>query len=313
MALAISAAEASQSTAELSFLAPLAAAAIAAGPPPPVAALLALPVIGWAIAVAAGVATQWLHGLPLAFGVLQFAVFRLGFSVSRDARLALPGMLLLIVFAVLPVVLVRAEALGAEIAWRLAANVAFGALAAAAARLALPDAVAEPTDPPARTPPVAPSVAAAALLLADLLVAWTNPPGKGALLVSVVVSLRADSVLVEHIVRARFGAALIGGASAWLAWEIIGLAPSLPVLFATTLLIAWCLARRFADGGEGAAMWLKSLNALAILLGEGLSVLFENTEERLGLRIAGVALGLAYGAVVARLLAPRARLRPLAA
>jgi hypothetical protein len=78
------------------------------------------------------------------------------------------------------------------------------------------------------------------------------------------------------------------------------------VLFATTLLVAWLLARRFVAGGPYAGIWLKSLNAYAILLGEGFSPFFEPTDERLGIRIGGVFLGVAYAALMLWLLRPSA-------
>ncbi|WP_144182541.1 hypothetical protein [Elioraea rosea] len=305
MAIAFAGAEASHASAELSFMAPLAAAAIASAPPARIAALLVLPPLAWALAIAAGFATQWLHGLPLALAVLQFAVFRFGFALARDPRRGVPSVLVLIVFSVLPVVLVRAEELATDLAWWLCVNIAIGVGAVMAARTLLPEPPAAPRSHAPRLAPVSPGIAAAALLVAVVLAAWMNPPAKGALLISVLLSLRADGAGPDAVAYARFGAALIGGGAAWLAWELLGLAPSLPVLFATTLLLAWAMARRFARGGPEATMWLKSLNAFSILLGEGTSLLFENTEERLGIRIAGVTIGLAYGAVVLWLFSPR--------
>ena len=44
---------------------------------------------------------------------------------------------------------------------------------------------------------------------------------------------------------------------------------------------------------------------MAILLGQGLSTLYEDTDERLGIRIAGVVIGLIYAALVLRLVRGR--------
>jgi hypothetical protein len=43
---------------------------------------------------------------------------------------------------------------------------------------------------------------------------------------------------------------------------------------------------------------MKSINVLAILLGEGFSVLFDDADDRISTRIAGVIVGLVYAALV---------------
>jgi hypothetical protein len=302
MAVALAWAETMPEAGQLSFLAPLCAAAIAAGPRVPPAGLAVLPLLGWALSIAAGLAVQAFSGMPLAMAALQFAMFRIGFSAAQDPRLAVPSVLLLITFSVLPIVLIRVPALAGDVALWLGTNVAVAVVTVLVVRWLLPDrpasGAAHSSGPPLRRAPIAPGIAAGALLLAVFLAALMQPPAIGAFLISVVLSLRAEVTAPGRVMRDRFGAAFIGGAAAWVGFEIVGFANSLPVLFATTLLLAWVMARRSAAGGEDATMWLKALNAYAILLGEGFSLLFENTDARLGIRIAGVTFGLAYGIVV---------------
>ena len=57
---------------------------------------------------------------------------------------------------------------------------------------------------------------------------------------------------------------------------------------------------------------MKSLNVLAILMGEGFSVFYQDADDRVWTRIAGVVIGLSYVALVIaanRLLARHATLR----
>jgi hypothetical protein len=91
---------------------------------------------------------------------------------------------------------------------------------------------------------------------------------------------------------------MFGGAAAVVVWEVLWLAPSLPVLASIVLLAAWPFARRVAAGGPGRGVGLKSLNVLAILLGEGFSVFYEDADDRIWKRLAGVIVGLIYVALV---------------
>ena len=71
------------------------------------------------------------------------------------------------------------------------------------------------------------------------------------------------------------------------------------------MVVVWPLVRRIAAGGPRRAVAQKSLNAVAILLGQGLSTLYDDTDERLGIRIAGVVIGLVYAALVLMLVRRR--------
>lgn len=306
MALAICLAEIDPERVQLSFLAPLAAAAMTTGARVPAAALLLMPALLWAMCVGASFALQLLQGMPVALGVLLFGAFLAGFRASAQPRLAIPGLLMLIVGAIVPSVLVTAPALADDLAGWMAANAAIAAVSVLFARLLLPEAAGE-AGTVQRIAPIGSGAAAGALLFAVFLVALVRPEAKGAFLISVVVALRADVLPPAEVIRTRLGAALVGGSAAWLAWQAIGLAPSLPVLFVLVLLVSWLLARRFVAGGPHAGVFLKSLNAFAILLGEGFSVFFEEADERFGIRVGAVVLGLLYASVVLWMLRPRSR------
>jgi hypothetical protein len=91
---------------------------------------------------------------------------------------------------------------------------------------------------------------------------------------------------------------LVGGATAVFVWEILWLAPSLPVLTTIVLFASWLFAARIAAGGALVGVAMKSLNVLAILMGEGFSVFYEDADDRIWTRLGGVVIGLCYAALV---------------
>jgi len=125
-----------------------------------------------------------------------------------------------------------------------------------------------------------------------------QPPAPGTVMVGIIIVLRTDGETAGNVIRDRFFAACLGGASAVIVWEVLWLTPSLPVLATVVLLAAWPYAAWVAAGGPGAGMAMKSLNVLAILLGEGFSVFYQDADDRVWTRLAGVALGLGYVALV---------------
>jgi hypothetical protein len=131
-----------------------------------------------------------------------------------------------------------------------------------------------------------------------ILTGATRPPAPGAVMIGVIIVLRADGEAAANVIRDRFLAALLGGATAVLVWEVLWLAPSLPVLASATLLAAWPFARWIAAGGPGVGVAMKSLNVVAILLGEGFSVFYEDADDRIWTRLTGVVIGLCYAALV---------------
>ena len=162
--------------------------------------------------------------------------------------------------------------------------------------------------PPRRSmlPPVlSPLGAAAALLLAVVLTAAMQLPAPGAIIVGIVIVLRSDAEGAYGVILDRLLAAFMGGAMAVAVWEIIWVAPALPVLAASVLFAAWLFSRRIAEGGPDANLAVKSLNVLAILIGEGFSVFYEDADDRFGTRLAGVMIGLAYVTIVMVLLPRR--------
>jgi hypothetical protein len=79
------------------------------------------------------------------------------------------------------------------------------------------------------------------------------------------------------------------------------------MLFLALALLAQPFASTIAAAGPGRGAALKSLNAFAILTAEGFSPLFEDTEERLSIRIVGVVIGPLYAFAELWLVAPRNR------
>ncbi|HET7880052.1 MAG TPA: hypothetical protein VFL55_04140 [Acetobacteraceae bacterium] len=281
---------------QLTFIAPLVAGSLATGPAARVPQLVALPIIAWLLVAVAGYLLQFLADEPLVFCLFGLWVFYLGFRILADPHKATIGLVLLLVFAIVPQTLIKGPELASDLAYWFGLNFSIAAFCDWATRLVLPDRV--PFTPAFRPPSVAPLVAAAALLVAVILTATMQPPAPGAVMVGIIIVLRADGESAGSVIRDRFVAACLGGASAVIVWEVLWLAPSLPVLATVVLLAAWPFAAWVAMGGPGAGMAMKSLNVLAILLGEGFSVFYQDADDRVWTRLAGVALGLSYVALV---------------
>ncbi|MEJ0015457.1 MAG: hypothetical protein WDN25_02640 [Acetobacteraceae bacterium] len=289
-------AELVRSDLQLTFLAPLVAGTLATGPAAGLMTLVALPVIAWFLVAAAGVSLQFLAHEPVVLCLLILWIFYLGFRMFEDPRKATLGLILLLVFAIVPQTLIKSPELSSDLAYWFGLNFSIAAACEWLTRRMLPDAV--PVELVSRRPQVPPLVAAMALLLGAVLTATLQPPAPGAVMIGVIIVLRADGETAANVIRDRLVAALLGGATAVVVWEVLWLAPSLPILATVVLLAAWPFARWVADGGPGAGIALKSLNVLAILLGEGFSVFYQDADDRVWTRIAGVVIGLSYVALV---------------
>jgi hypothetical protein len=294
---------------QLTFLAPLVAASLASQPKAPAAAALVLPLIAWTLITIAGLVLQSLVDKPVVLALLLLWVFWGGFTLMRQAHLGTLGLIILLVFAIVPQTLIKAPELAGDLAWWFALDFALAVAADLIFRRLLP----EPPPPPHVMPPslLSPLGAAAALLLAVVITAAMQLPAPGAIIVGIVIVLRSDGGSAYGVILDRLLAALMGGVMALAVWEIIWVVPSLPVLAVSLLFAAWLFSQRFAEGGPDAGLALKSLNVLAILIGEGFSVFYEDADDRFGTRLAGVMIGLAYVALILWL--ARRRNGPIAA
>ena len=281
---------------QLTFLAPLVAASLACQPKVPGRVALVLPLIAWTMVAVAGLVLQFLIDKPVVLALLLLWVFWGGFTLMRDPRLGTLGLIILLVFAIVPQTLIKAPELDADLAWWFMLDFALAVTADLIFRGLLP----EPPPPQRIMPPplVSPLGAAVALLLAVAATVAVQLPAPGAIIVGIIIVLRSDGGGAYGVVLDRLIAALMGGAMALAVWEIIWVAPSLPVLAASLLLAAWLFSWRIVEGGPGAGLATKSLSVLAILIGEGFSIFFEDADNRFGTRLAGVIIGLAYVALV---------------
>ena len=281
---------------QLTFLAPLAAATFASGPEIGIGKLVALPIVAWVLVAFSGLMLQFLVDQPIVLCLLGLWIFYIGFKLFEHPEKAILGLLILIVFAIVPQTLIKAPELASDLAYWFLMNFAIAAASEWVTRRLLPD-PGVAAGPPGH-PQLPPLIGALALLFAVILTATMKPPAPGAALIGVIIVLRADGETAANVIRDRFVAALLGGTTAVVVWEILWLAPSLPVLATATLLAAWLFARRIAAGGPGVGVAMKSLNVVAILMGEGFSVFYDDADDRVWVRISGVIIGLVYAALV---------------
>lgn len=281
---------------QLTFVAPLVAASLSYQSKMPLRVALVLPIVAWAMVAIAGVMLQLLIEKPIALAALLLWVFWGGFTLIRSPRFGTLGLIILLVSAIVPQTLIKAPEFDADLARWFAMDFALAVAADWVFRSLLPE---PPLPPRVVAPPlISPLGAALALLLAVILTASLQLPAPGAVIVGIIIVLRSDGDGAYGIIFDRFIAALMGGAMALAVWEIIWVAPSLPVLACSILIAAWLFARRIAQGGPDMGLAMKSLSVLAILIGEGFSIIYEDTDDRFGTRLVGVMIGLFYVALV---------------
>src|SRR3954453_17011334 len=102
---------------QLTFLAPLVAASLACQPKVPGRVALVLPLIAWTMVTIAGLALQFLIDKPVVLALLLLWVFWGGFTLMRNPRLGTLGLVVLLVFAIVPQSLIKAPELDADLAW----------------------------------------------------------------------------------------------------------------------------------------------------------------------------------------------------
>lgn len=280
---------------EVSFIAPLAAVTLASAPSRAVM-ILVLPLLVGLLAVFAAFAAEALAGLPIILALLLFGVFMLGFIASAKTRTAALGLFMLVVFAVLPDVLVRyPDATSDIILWTMRdLAIAAGSALLAGWIIGGPPAALERQ---AQAQPLPPGLSAAVLLLAVLMVWAGEPKAAAPILFSVIITLRSDGEPPGQIIRDRFLGAGLGGIAALLVTSIGALAQSLPVLFAASMACAYPLAWWAARGGRWGGMAMKGLKAMAILTGQGLSLIYDDTADQSLTRFGGVLVGLVFVAL----------------
>lgn len=291
---------------EFSFVAGLVAATLALGPAFSPLAVIILPAVAWALVTAAVLLVEaFATSLPPVFLLATIGSLWTGFKLSaRSDKTNVIGLMILVVCCVVPLRLLAYPELTGTVVDDLVWNVLVGAGAAFAVGLVF-SGPAKPVTLAPRSEVLPPLVAALVLTLGTYLVWVFEPPAPGAVLIGMIIALRADLHPGFDVARDRIIGAIIGGGLAVVAATVMGLAPVLPTLFLILMVVAWPLAVRAVQPGPWQGAAIKSIYALGILVGEGFSPLFEDTAERLGIRIVGVFIGLLFATTAIVLFKPR--------
>jgi hypothetical protein len=290
---------------EFSFVAALVGATLAMGPALPVLALLVLPPLAWVMATVSVLLVEaFASSVPPVFLLVTVGCLWLGFKLSaRSDRMNVIGLLILVLACVVPLRLLAYPEVTDMVVHDLVSNVLVGVAVAFGLGLVL----AGPSEPAEAAPryEVLPPLTAAIVLTLGAFLVWVfEPPAPGAVLIGAIITLRADLHPGFQVARDRIIGAIVGGILAVVAATVMGLAPVLPTLFLILMVVSWPLALRIVQPGPWQGAAVKSLYALGILVGEGFSPLFEDTGERLGIRIVGVFIGLIFAMAAIALLKP---------
>jgi hypothetical protein len=294
---------------EVGFIAPLVAVMLSAAPVS-LGLLLAAPFIIALMVTLVALLVEGLATMPFVLLLVLFGLFVLGFRLSARPGVATIGLLVLVACAALPdVLLAQGEATDelVSIVFRNVA-VAVGCTLAAGWLVGGPPIFA----PRARVPQPLPALGASAVLMLAVLLVWTyEPRAAGPLLLSVIITLRADGEPAVQIIPDRLLGAVLGGTAALVVSTMSTISTTLPVLATASLACAFPLALLAARRGAWSGVGFKGLTAMAILTGQGLSLVYEDTADQFWTRFGGVILGLGF--VVAMLLLAagrRALVRP---
>ncbi|WP_373504898.1 hypothetical protein [Aestuariivirga sp.] len=280
---------------EFSFVSALVAASLALGPAMSPVALIVLPSVAWGLVTAAVLLLEaFASSLPPIFLVLTVGAFWIGFRLSsRNDRMNVIGLMILVVCCIVPLRLLAYPELTGEVVDDLVWNVLVGVVVAFMVGLVMRG-PAEPETPSPRVDILPPLVAALVLTIGAYLVWVFEPPAPGAVMIGMIIALRADLRPGFDVAQDRIIGAIVGGVLAVFAATVVGIAPVLPTLFLVLMVVAWPLALRAVQSGPWQGAAIKAIYALGILVGEGFSPLFEDTAERLGIRIVGVLIGLLF-------------------
>src|SRR5258707_6268943 len=124
---------------QLTFIAPLIAGMLASGPAIGSGRLVALPITAWLLVAGAGLTMQLLADEPVVLCLLSLWIFYCGFKLFEDPGKATLGLLLLIVFAIVPQNLIKATELSSDLARWFFINFAIAAASEWITRRLLPD------------------------------------------------------------------------------------------------------------------------------------------------------------------------------
>src|SRR5262249_20857854 len=183
---------------QLTFIAPLIAGMLASGPDFGVKRPVALPLIAWLLVAAAGFFLSFLVDKPVILSLLSLWIFYCGFRMFDDPHKGTLGLLLLIVFAIIPQTLIAAPELSNDLAYWFFLNFAIAAASEWTTRRLLPDT--GPVAGIARRPQLPALAGALALQLAVILTAMMKPPAPGAVMVGVIIVLRADGETAVNVI-----------------------------------------------------------------------------------------------------------------
>lgn len=291
---------------KFSFVAALVGATLVMRPSLSVLALAVLPPLAWIMATVSVLLVEaFASSVPPFFLLVTVGCLWLGFKLSaRTDWMNVIGLLILVLACVIPLRLLAYPEFTDMIVHDLVSNVLVGVAVAFVLGLVLAGPM-TPAEPAPRYEVLPPLTAAVVLTLGAFLVWVFEPPAPGAVLIGAIITLRADLHPGFQVARDRIIGAFIGGGLAVVAATVMGLAPVLPTLFLVLMVLAWPLALQIVEDGPWQGAAIKSLYALGILVGEGFSPLFEDTGERLGIRIIGVFIGLLFSMTAIALLTRR--------
>jgi len=244
--------------------------------------------------------------LTIAIGAMLFVAFFL----QASGRAGLVATLLLISFGIVPVVAVQSPDIASAIAffifrsgvvavlWVWLVFALFPTVAPPGAQRASAPAPPEPPEIMRR------AAIDAAILLPVIVLAMTF-----SIPAVVLIVLTVTAVLRQHCLATGRQVALglllgnlLGGATALIAYNLLGAVPTFGFLASLLLLIGLLFSQRIARGGAAAALFVTGLITFLILFGTGVAPLFDEPGATFAQRLFNIGVACVYAFVALALL-----------
>jgi hypothetical protein len=254
--------------------------------------------------------------LTIAVGAMLFVAFFL----QASGRAGLVATLLLISFGIVPVVAVQSPDIASAIAffifrsgvvavlWVWLVFALFPSVAPPGAQRASVAAAPEPPEIMRR------AAIDAAILLPVIVLAMTfSIPAVVLIVLTVTAVLRQHSLATgRRVALSLLLGNLLGGASALIAYNLLGAVPTLGFLASLLLLIGLLFSQRIARGGAAAPLFVTGLITFLILFGMGVAPLFDEPGATFAQRLFNIGVACVYAfAALALLDIGTQRERPL--
>lgn len=215
--------------------------------------------------------TVWLHGVPhILFGVIGLILF-LAFATLAQAKAQLPMTLLLICIAIVPVMTLTNDDLGARLREVLVRAMGIAVINTWIMHAIWPRVAIIPKAPPQQAvgAPVATAAVGTLIVLPVMLVYWLFgiTDAIPVLLQTILLVSKMEQERSRETAVTKLIANFLGGFVGFAAYMLLGAAPSLEIFFLITFIMSVCFGVMISRGGRKGSNAELAFNAAMVIFG----------------------------------------------